>query len=96
MTSRGAGARGQLATLLDDAVGAVLVEPVQGRGGVRVPPPGFLAGLTQLCRARGALVIADEIFTGLGRAAARAGARWPTAPCPTCFASARRSAAGCR
>jgi len=47
--------------------GAVLVEPLQGRGGVRVPAPGFLRALGQLAHARGLLVIADEIYTGLGR-----------------------------
>jgi 4-aminobutyrate aminotransferase/(S)-3-amino-2-methylpropionate transaminase len=50
-----------------DDIGAVLVEPVQGRGGVIVPPRGFLAGLLALCERRGALLIADEIMTGLGR-----------------------------
>jgi 4-aminobutyrate aminotransferase/(S)-3-amino-2-methylpropionate transaminase len=50
-------------------VGAVLVEPVQGRGGARIPPPGFLAELEALCRQRGALLVADEIMTGLGRCA---------------------------
>jgi len=48
-------------------IGAVLVEPVQGRGGVRVPPPGFLAALRRLCDAEGWLLVADEIFTGFGR-----------------------------
>jgi 4-aminobutyrate aminotransferase/(S)-3-amino-2-methylpropionate transaminase len=48
-------------------VGAVLVEPVQGRGGVRVPPPGFLRALRRLCDAEGWLLVADEIFTGCGR-----------------------------
>jgi 4-aminobutyrate aminotransferase-like enzyme len=47
--------------------GAVLVEPIQGRGGVRLPPPGFLADLARVAHARGALLIADEIYTGLGR-----------------------------
>ncbi|MEJ2666288.1 MAG: aminotransferase class III-fold pyridoxal phosphate-dependent enzyme, partial [Deinococcales bacterium] len=46
---------------------AVVVEPVQGEGGVIIPPPGFLAGLGEAARARGVLVIADEIQTGLGR-----------------------------
>ncbi len=55
-----------------DDPGAVLVEPVQGRGGVRVPPAGFLAKLAELCRARGALLVADEIFTAHGRC----GVRW--------------------
>ncbi len=49
------------------AIGAVLVEPIQGRGGVRVPPPGFLKLLRQLCDRYGALLILDEIFTGFGR-----------------------------
>ena len=48
-------------------LGAVLVEPLQGRGGERVPPPGFLAELGALCRRRGWLLIADEIYTGFGR-----------------------------
>jgi 4-aminobutyrate aminotransferase/(S)-3-amino-2-methylpropionate transaminase len=49
------------------AVGAVVIEPVQGRAGVRIPPPGFLARLAELTRADGSLLIFDEIFTGLGR-----------------------------
>lgn len=48
-------------------VGAVIVEPVQGRGGEVVPPRGFLAGVAELCRRRGHLLIVDEIFSGLGR-----------------------------
>jgi len=48
-------------------VGAVLVEPIQGRGGERVPPAGFLAALRALCDREGWLLIADEIYTGFGR-----------------------------
>ena len=48
-------------------VGAIVVEPVQGRAGVRIPPPGFLARLAELARADGSLLIFDEIYTGLGR-----------------------------
>jgi 4-aminobutyrate aminotransferase/(S)-3-amino-2-methylpropionate transaminase len=48
-------------------VGAVLVEPLQGRGGERVPPQGFLASLRELCDRRGWLLLADEIYTGFGR-----------------------------
>ena len=47
---------------------AILVEPIQGRGGVRVPPAGWLKGLSELARRRGVLLIYDEIFCGLGRA----------------------------
>ncbi len=48
-------------------VGAVLVEPIQGRGGERIPPDGFLSDLRNLCDERGWLLIADEIYTGFGR-----------------------------
>jgi len=48
-------------------VGAVLAEPVQARGGIRVPPPGFLPMLRRVCDDHGALLILDEIYTGLGR-----------------------------
>ena len=48
----------------------VLVEPIQGEAGVVVPPPGFLAGVRSLCTAAGALMIADEIQSGLGRVGA--------------------------
>ena len=52
---------------LGDKAGALLFEPLQGRGGVRVPAPGFLRQAGELAHARGMLVIADEIYTGLGR-----------------------------
>jgi acetylornithine aminotransferase len=61
---------GDLATLaaaVGPATCAVMLEPVQGEGGVRVPPPGYLAGVRELCDARGALLIYDEIQTGIGR-----------------------------
>ena len=48
-------------------IGAVIVEPVQGRAGVRVPPPGFLLALGERARAHGCLVVADEVLTGMGR-----------------------------
>lgn len=51
-------------------VGAVIVEPIQGRAGVRIPPEGFLAELGRRTRANGALLVADEIFTGMGRTGA--------------------------
>ncbi|MBV8489818.1 MAG: aspartate aminotransferase family protein [Candidatus Eremiobacteraeota bacterium] len=46
---------------------AVVVEPIQGRGGCVVPPSGFLAGLRSLCDELRILLVADEIFTGFGR-----------------------------
>lgn len=48
-------------------IGCVLVEPILGRGGCVVPPAGFLAMLRDACDAGGALLVADEIWTGLGR-----------------------------
>jgi ornithine--oxo-acid transaminase len=56
-----------LAAAVDDRVVGVLVEPIQGEAGVIVPPPGFLPGVRRICSARGALMIADEIQSGLGR-----------------------------
>jgi ornithine--oxo-acid transaminase len=56
-----------LAAALDENVVAVLAEPIQGEAGVRIPPPGFLAGVRELCTAHGVLFIADEIQSGLGR-----------------------------
>jgi 4-aminobutyrate aminotransferase/(S)-3-amino-2-methylpropionate transaminase len=49
------------------AIGAVIIEPILGRGGCIVPPDGFLAALVALTRAAGAVSIFDEIWTGLGR-----------------------------
>jgi putrescine aminotransferase len=46
---------------------ALLVEPVQGEGGVRVPAPGFLRRARELCDRHGAMLIVDEVQTGLGR-----------------------------
>jgi 4-aminobutyrate aminotransferase/(S)-3-amino-2-methylpropionate transaminase len=54
--------------LRSGACGAVLVEPILGRGGCVVPPRGFLGELRKACDEAGALLIADEIWTGLGRA----------------------------
>jgi ornithine--oxo-acid transaminase len=54
------------AALTDDTV-AVLLEPVQGEGGVVIPPEGYLATVRRLTRERGVLLVADEIQSGLGR-----------------------------
>jgi 4-aminobutyrate aminotransferase-like enzyme len=50
-----------------DPIGTIIIEPVQARGGARIPPNGFMAALSDLASERGVLIIADEIFTGLGR-----------------------------
>lgn len=53
--------------LIDDETAAVIVEPVQGEGGVRVPGRAWLAGLRRACDRNGALLVFDEVQTGLGR-----------------------------
>ncbi|WP_174187624.1 aspartate aminotransferase family protein [Nocardia barduliensis] len=61
------------ATALEEALGrdgsdaCVVLEPIQGEGGVIVPPAGYLAQVQRLCRERGAMLVLDEIMTGLGR-----------------------------
>ncbi|MCH1570220.1 MAG: aspartate aminotransferase family protein [Longimicrobiales bacterium] len=53
-----------------DPIGTIIIEPVQARGGARIPPDGFLAELSSLAAEYDALVIADEIMTGMGRCGA--------------------------
>jgi predicted acetylornithine/succinylornithine family transaminase len=52
---------------IDEQTAAFVVEPIQGEGGVNVAPAGYLAGLRKLCDAQGAVLIFDEIQTGVGR-----------------------------
>jgi acetylornithine aminotransferase/acetylornithine/N-succinyldiaminopimelate aminotransferase len=52
---------------VDNRTAAILVEPIQGEGGVNVAPDGYLAGLRRICDASGALLVFDEVQTGLGR-----------------------------
>ena len=56
-----------LADAVDDTTVAVLLEPIQGEAGVLVPPPGYLAAARRVCDERGALLVVDEIQSGLGR-----------------------------
>jgi acetylornithine/N-succinyldiaminopimelate aminotransferase len=58
---------GAVARAVDNTVCAVLLEPIQGEGGVKMPSPDYLKGLRQLCDDQGLLLILDEIQTGLGR-----------------------------
>jgi len=60
-----------LRAALTDETCALLIEPVQGEGGVNIPPAGFLQAAFALCRERNALFIADEVQTGFGRCGAR-------------------------
>jgi acetylornithine/N-succinyldiaminopimelate aminotransferase len=52
---------------ITDEVGMVILEPIQGEGGVHVPADDFLPGLRKLCSERGAFLVLDEIQTGFGR-----------------------------
>jgi putrescine aminotransferase len=60
-----AAALGEVLARTADA--CVVLEPVQGEGGVVLPPSGYLAEVARLCRASGALLVLDEVQTGLGR-----------------------------
>lgn len=48
-------------------IGAIVIEPIQGRGGVIVPPAGYLRGLRALCDETATVLVLDEIYTGFGR-----------------------------
>jgi len=56
-----------LRAAITDNTAAFLVEPIQGEGGILIPPDGYLSAAARLCRERNVLLIADEIQTGLGR-----------------------------
>jgi acetylornithine aminotransferase len=56
-----------LRNAVDEKVCAVMLEPIQGEGGIVVPAPDYLKGVKEICRERGALLIFDEIQTGMGR-----------------------------
>jgi len=56
-----------VARRVDEETAAILVEPVQGEGGIRIPPEGFLAGLRKLADDNEVLLIFDEVQTGCGR-----------------------------
>lgn len=52
---------------IDGSTCAVILEPIQAEGGIRLPPPGFLAALRQRCDETGTVLIFDEVQTGVGR-----------------------------
>ena len=53
--------------LRHEKIGAILVEPIQVRSGINIPPPEFLPMLRRVCDAHGVVLILDEIYTGFGR-----------------------------
>jgi ornithine--oxo-acid transaminase len=56
-----------LAAAITPDTAAFLVEPIQGEGGINVPPPGYLAEAARICKANNVLLLCDEIQSGLGR-----------------------------
>ena len=56
-----------LAGAVTDATAMVILEPIQGEGGVVVPPPGYLAAAREITRTHGTLLVLDEVQTGVGR-----------------------------
>lgn len=54
-------------SLIDSETAAIMIEPIQGEGGVRIPEPGFLQALRNLCDEHGLLLMFDEVQTGMGR-----------------------------
>jgi acetylornithine/succinyldiaminopimelate/putrescine aminotransferase len=52
---------------IDERTAAIIIEPIQGEGGVRIPDDGYLPGVRELCDRTGALMIFDEVQTGFGR-----------------------------
>jgi predicted acetylornithine/succinylornithine family transaminase len=52
---------------IDNTIGGILVEPIQGESGIRVPPEGYLKGLKELCTKNGILLALDEVQTGFAR-----------------------------
>ena len=57
----------EISAVVDDRVAAVIVEPIQGEGGIIVPSDNYLPALREICNKTGALLICDEVQTGLGR-----------------------------
>lgn len=61
------GSLSAMAEVISEKTAAVIIEPIQGEGGIIVPPDDYLPGLRRLCDGVGALMIADEVQTGMGR-----------------------------
>lgn len=56
-----------LAEIIDDSYAGVILEPIQGEGGIILPPPGYLKKVRELCDKHGVLFLADEVQSGMGR-----------------------------
>jgi acetylornithine/LysW-gamma-L-lysine aminotransferase len=74
---------------ITEKTAAVIVEPIQGEGGVHVPPDGYLEGLREICEDRGVALIFDEVQTGFGRTGRMwASQHWNVTPDIMCVAKA--------
>ncbi|MCX8150374.1 MAG: aspartate aminotransferase family protein [Candidatus Bathyarchaeota archaeon] len=72
---------------ITDKTAAIIVEPIRGEGGIRVPPDGFLEGLRQLCNEKNVLLILDEVQTSFGRTGKLFGCEhWGITPDVMCLA----------
>ncbi len=81
--------RMQTLKTVGEDVGAVILEPIQGEGGVNIPDDDYLPGVRQLCDEYGALLILDEVQTGMGRTGKMfACQHWNVAPDLMCLAKA--------
>jgi acetylornithine aminotransferase len=56
-----------LEAAMSERTAAVLLEPIQGEGGIRIPPPGYIRGVRDLCSKHGCLMLLDEVQSGVGR-----------------------------
>lgn len=79
--------RANLENEIDDSIGTVILEPIQGETGIIIPPDGLLQNIRQICTNRRIVLIYDEIQSGLGRTGKMwAGEHWNTIPDIMCLA----------
>lgn len=72
---------------IDESIGTVILEPIQGESGIIMPPDGYVKAVREICTERKLVLIFDEIQTGLGRTGKMwAGQNWTTAPDIMCIA----------
>lgn len=77
----------RLQEAIDDSIGAVIVEPIQGESGIHVAPEGYLQKVREICDSKGLVLIFDEIQSGLGRTGKLwAGEHWNVTPDVMCLA----------
>ena len=65
-------------------IAAIMLETIPGTAGIMVPPPGYLAGVRELCDQHGIMLIADEVMAGFGRAGEWFAIEHAATSCPTC------------